>query len=242
MTSTTTSSAGRDLQAEPGAYYSALANTYEAAFGHDAGLLKFLQKVLTTHLPPNASVLDIGCGTGSPVARSLSAAGHNVTGIDISEEMVRLSRMAVPEGNFEVADMRGWSPPAGKVGAFDAVFLMLSLFVLSREEIEALVAKCAGWLKNGSGVLCVGSIAAEDCKPERYDEEDDWGKYCARDIPFRFMGDQVKITLLTRDGWKRSLGKNGLEIVDELTELFVPPAEAKSDEEIHYFFVGRKAK
>ncbi len=41
------------------------------------------------NLSPNSRVLDIGCGTGYPIALYLSKQGFQVTGIDISEEMIK---------------------------------------------------------------------------------------------------------------------------------------------------------
>ncbi|MCJ1391112.1 hypothetical protein MMC18_003974 [Xylographa bjoerkii] len=219
-------------------FYSSLGASYEAAFGHDQGLLLFLQKLLP-HLPPSANILDVGCGTGTPVATTLVAAGHHVFGIDISDEMVKLSRNAVPSGKFEVADMQTYTPPPGT--KLDAILAVLSLFALGREDIEAQIAKWGGWLAK-SGVLCICSIAAEDIdvigKSKGYDKDG----LCARDIGFQFMGDDVKITLFTREGWTELLKEHGFEIVDSLTELFVPPGEARSDEEMHYFLIARKVR
>ena len=219
-------------------FYSTLGASYEAAFGHDQGLLLFLRKLLS-HLPLGANVLDVGCGTGAPVATTLVAAGHHVFGIDISDEMLRLSRKAVPSGKFEVADMQTHTPPLGT--KLDAALAVLSLFALGREGIEAQVAKWGEWLDKG-GMLCICSIAAEDAdvmgKSRGYDKDE----LCARDIGFRFMGDDVKITLFTREDWKELLGEHGLEIVDSFTELFVPSGEARSDEEMHYFLIARKVR
>ena len=43
-------------------------------------------------LKPGAKVLDIGCGTGKPVALFLAEKGHHVTGIDLSEKMIELAQ------------------------------------------------------------------------------------------------------------------------------------------------------
>ncbi|KAL9616011.1 MAG: hypothetical protein Q9160_009071 [Pyrenula sp. 1 TL-2023] len=223
-------------------FYSSLSSVYEAAFGHDAGLLRFLQIVLK-HLPESggASILDIGCGTGHPVATTFAAAGHRIHGLDISDEMVQLSQKAVSSGGtFEVADMRTWQPsPASE--SFDAILAILSLFTLTRPEIEAQVQRSSSWLQQG-GLLCVGSIAAEYCHPESKGVSYDGDGRCARDIPFRFMGNDVPVTLLTREGWTQTLRENGFEVVETMTELFQPPAEAQSDEEMHFFLVARKVK
>lgn len=60
----------------------------------------------TALLSVGASVLDIGCGSGQPIAHALADKGHPVTGIDSSPEMVALFRANVPEAAAEVADMR----------------------------------------------------------------------------------------------------------------------------------------
>lgn len=218
-------------------HFSSLGTKYEAYFGHDAGLRRFVQQAVT-HLPPKASVLDVGCGTGNPVAKTIAAGGHHVHGIDISEEMVRLSRIAVPSGRFEIADMQTWTPP--EVLRLDAIFVMLSLFAFGREEIEEVIGRMGSFLKTG-GTLCVGSIAAEDCHPESKGKKYDDDGFCARDIGWRFMGrSDEAITLFTREGWKHLLSENRFEIVDTLTELFVPPAEAECDDEMHYFIISKK--
>ena len=51
-------------------------------------------------LPKNAEVLDVGCGAGVPVAEFLVESGFEVTGIDFSENMLKLARKNVPKAVF----------------------------------------------------------------------------------------------------------------------------------------------
>jgi SAM-dependent methyltransferase len=134
-------------------------SSYEHAFSHDTGLLAFTQTALT-HLPPNAHVLDVGWGTGKPIATALAAAGHRVTCIDISDAMVELSRKVVPSGAIEVADMRD---------------------LFQRNDWTR-------WLEVG-GVLCTCTLVAKDYDPEGKGKGYDADGKCARDIGFRFMGE-----------------------------------------------------
>jgi SAM-dependent methyltransferase len=60
-------------------------------------------------LDPGARVLDIGCGSGQPVAAYLAGQGHPVAGIDSSPEMIALFRANLPDQAAEVADMRSLS-------------------------------------------------------------------------------------------------------------------------------------
>jgi 2-polyprenyl-3-methyl-5-hydroxy-6-metoxy-1,4-benzoquinol methylase len=71
-------------------FYSSLGSNYEDVFWENPGLLKFIERALP-YLPLKANVLDVGCGFGKPVAMTLAAAGHSVTGIDISGIMIPLS-------------------------------------------------------------------------------------------------------------------------------------------------------
>jgi len=215
-------------------FYSALGSKYEDAFAHDPGLLTFIQTALNL-LPPAAHVLDAGCGTGRPVASSLAAAGHRVTGIDISDEMVSLSRKAVPEATFEVADLRDYRP----MQRLDAVFNILSLFLLNRQEIEDMAGRWATWLETG-GILSICTFGAEDVAKDKaaYDADG----LCVRDHKVRFMGEMVPVTLFTKQGWKELLEAKGFEIVDQRTEVFVPPKEALTDDEPHYFVIAKKVR
>src|SRR5579859_7283680 len=60
-------------------------------------------------LGPGATVLDIGCGSGQPIAAYLAGRGHRVTGIDSSPEMVARFRASLPGEAADVADMRSLS-------------------------------------------------------------------------------------------------------------------------------------
>lgn len=53
------------------------------------------------NLRPNGSVLDIGCGSGYPISAYLSNQGFQVTGIDISEEMIKQAKqLNLPDAVF----------------------------------------------------------------------------------------------------------------------------------------------
>lgn len=56
------------------------------------------------YLPPNARVLDAGCGAGQPIAEQL-AAEYDLVGVDFSREQVSRARKNVPAGRFCQGDM-----------------------------------------------------------------------------------------------------------------------------------------
>lgn len=57
-------------------------------------------------LPSAATVLDLGCGAGVPVASQLAGQGFRVTGVDSSPTFIALCRERLPGHEFLVGDMR----------------------------------------------------------------------------------------------------------------------------------------
>ena len=48
------------------------------------------------------------------------------------------------------------------------------------------------------------------------------------------------MTLFTKMGWNNLLERAGFEVVYTETDVFSPPPVAVSDDEPHYFVIGRK--
>ncbi len=83
--------------------YDKIASCYHAeqvTFDISGILQSFIESVR-----PGGRVLDAGCGAGVPVARTLVKNGLQVTGIDISDSMLKLAREHVPEAVFLLQDM-----------------------------------------------------------------------------------------------------------------------------------------
>jgi SAM-dependent methyltransferase len=60
----------------------------------------------TAFLPRGATILDIGCGSGEPIARYLVDRGFDVEGADASPTLVAFCRKHFPDRFWHVADMR----------------------------------------------------------------------------------------------------------------------------------------
>lgn len=91
-------------------FYRALSKHYDEIFPLKGPQKTFLQDYLKqTAL---SSVLDIGCGTGT-FALEASQTGVRVLGVDLSDEMIQISRKKVQEigstATFSLADMRDLS-------------------------------------------------------------------------------------------------------------------------------------
>jgi SAM-dependent methyltransferase len=81
-------------------------------------------------LPPGAAILDIGCGSGQPIARYLLERGFPVTGVDSSPALIELCKRRFPDREWLVADMRTLS--LGRT--FQGLIAWDSFFHLSPED------------------------------------------------------------------------------------------------------------
>ena len=113
---------------------------------------------LTARLPAGATVLDVGCGSGVPIARELAAQYH-VTGVDLSAAQIRRAQHNVPNGIFLHGDIMALTLPAA---SFDAVVAFYSIFHLPREEHFTLFERIATWLKPNGYLLATVANTAEE--------------------------------------------------------------------------------
>ncbi len=155
--------------------YDRNAATWEAARGPSK-----VRGSIVEGLPAGASVLDLGCGSGDPIARHLVQRGLSVTGVDSSPAMIELCRARLPGAEFHVADMRCLALQR----RFDAILAWDSVFHLTADDqtrmfpIFARHAGPAAVLMFTSGPArgeAIGSFAGEplyhaSLDPEEYRE------------------------------------------------------------------------
>ena len=88
----------------------------------------------TALLPPGGTVLDIGCGSGEPIARHLIEQQFAVTGVDSAPAMIEMCAARFPSATWQVADMRKLAPG----GRFDGLIAWDSFFHLNPEDQRAM--------------------------------------------------------------------------------------------------------
>ncbi|HZG74382.1 MAG TPA: class I SAM-dependent methyltransferase [Paenibacillus sp.] len=122
--------------------------------------LGWLDAYWTAHGGRPGRIVDLGCGTGT-IAIPLAQNGSNVTGVDLSADMIEVARrkeaairaeLAVP-GSLEwtVGDMREWTAPEPA----DAVVSLCDCLNYLTEEADVARAFRAAWssLKPGGRFL-----------------------------------------------------------------------------------------
>lgn len=97
-------------------------------------------------LPADASVLDLGCGGGVPVAFNLATAGFHITGVDSSPTLISLCRTRMPDQEWIVGDMR--SLALGR--RFEGILAWDSFFHLRPDDQRAMLPVFAAHATSGA--------------------------------------------------------------------------------------------
>ena len=119
---------------------------------------RFLSELIV-RLPATATVLDLGCGAGVPATERL-AQRFTVTGVDISEQQLRLARERVPIGTFLRTDLLDLEL---EQQSFDGISALYAISHVPREHHKALFQRIAGWLKpHGWFLASLGSRGCPD--------------------------------------------------------------------------------
>lgn len=101
-------------------------------------------------LPPAAEIVDVGCGSGVPIAQTLVDAGHSVAGIDASPTLLAAFRRRFPDAPAacEAAqDSRFFDRQ------FDGAVAVGLLFLLSPDDQRRTLARIAAALRPGGRLL-----------------------------------------------------------------------------------------
>jgi 2-polyprenyl-6-hydroxyphenyl methylase/3-demethylubiquinone-9 3-methyltransferase len=128
-------------------FYETLGDKWLTASDHPIALLRAENRLrnpwIASKLPSSSKVLDMGCGAGF-LTQELSNLGHEVTGVDLSEESLKIARQLDTKGTYILADVTKVPLPAE---SFDAVCAMDLLEHV--ENPKAVVQEASRLLKPG---------------------------------------------------------------------------------------------
>ena len=175
--------------------YDHIARDYLAWRVNDLDLFRDDLYDLARRLPADAVVLDVGCGAGVPFTRWLSERFH-VTGVDLSEEQLKLARQNVPRANFLQQDMTALNLPSQ---SFDAVTCFYALIHVPRDQHARVLANFNRALKaNGYLLLITGNNDNPDDVDDFFGAEMYWSHFdratslrMIRDAGFEIVWDKV---------------------------------------------------
>ncbi len=109
----------------------------------------WLDRFLALLPSTDASVLDLGCGSGQPIAAYLIENGCQVTGGDRSEVMLEMARESFPEQTWINADMRHFHFDQ----QYDGILAWDSFFHLTPDDQREMFAQFSAHAKLGAALM-----------------------------------------------------------------------------------------
>jgi 2-polyprenyl-3-methyl-5-hydroxy-6-metoxy-1,4-benzoquinol methylase len=133
----------------------------DASEGWDAVAARFIalrsdsgaalvRKWAASHLAPGAAIVDVGCGSGVPIAQALTVDGFALFGIDAAPAMVAAFRARFPAVPV-ACEAAQHSAFFGR--RFDAAVCIGLLFLLGEGDQRAVLHRIAGALVPGGRLL-----------------------------------------------------------------------------------------
>ncbi len=113
--------------------------------------------LIVKSVPAGASVLDLGCGTGEPIAQFFIDKGFKVMGVDGSKKMINLCNKRFPDQQWIVSDMRDINLKQ----KFDVVLAWHSFFHLDHDSQRKMFKIFSEHTKSG-GILAFTAGEEED--------------------------------------------------------------------------------
>jgi cyclopropane fatty-acyl-phospholipid synthase-like methyltransferase len=169
------------------ALYDRHAGQYDLDRGRSLQEREWLDRFLA-HVVPGGTILDIGCGTGEPIARYLIERGHDVTGVDSSPAMIDLCRARFRDMEWLVSDMRTIS--LGR--RFDGILAWDSFFHLGTDDQRGMFSRFASHARPGAPLMFTSGPA----------EGEAVGSYRNEPLYHASLGPAEYKELLSRNGFE----------------------------------------
>lgn len=150
-----------------GQRYDKIAVDYAALRNSFSTEKKYLDQFIEL-LQPKAHVLDIGCGSGYPIAAYLLEHHFQVTGIDGSQELLTIAKKNHPLMKQIYGDIRS----VEITEKYDGIIEWWCLFHLPKQDQIQMIARFAEWMKpNGILEFTTGDSEIEFLSSDMLEQE-----------------------------------------------------------------------
>lgn len=148
-----------------------------------------------SELPPGGDILDMGCGTGRPIAAWLAQRGFAITGVDSSEAMLAHAREMQPTQTWVRRDMRALKLDR----QFAGLLAWDSFFHLNAEDQRKMFAVFQAHAKSGAMLTFTSGPAESEAIGE-------------------FEGEPLFHASLSPQEYRSLLAQHGFDVIDFVPE------------------------
>ncbi|MEH2920902.1 class I SAM-dependent DNA methyltransferase [Samsonia erythrinae] len=156
---------------------------------------RFLEKTwidrFLSDIPPNSDIVDIGCGSGTPLGGYIINQGYNLTGIDSSSPLIELCVKRHPFSKWIIGDMRTLSLNK----TFNRILVWDSFFHLTQDDQRKMFPIFKAHSRKGAMLMFTSGT---------YDGE----------VIGRLFGDDLYHASLSPEEYRNQLDSNGFDIID----------------------------
>jgi ubiquinone/menaquinone biosynthesis C-methylase UbiE len=142
------------------------------------------------HLIPEAKVLDVGCGSGEPIAKYLISRALDITGVDYSQGMLDLAQRRFPNSEWICCDMRNI-----QLDKFDGIIAWNSFFHLNQDDQRCVLELFSKHLNPGGTLIFTAGPSSGE-------------------VTGQVNGRDVYHSSLSYDEYKSELDRLNIEILD----------------------------
>lgn len=100
-------------------------------------------------IPQHSEILDLGCGSGKPIADYLLQHDHKIIGVDSSDVMIEMAQQNFPEQRWLQADMRTVEFDQ----KFNAILAWDSFFHLTPNDQRQMFSQFARFAQQGTALM-----------------------------------------------------------------------------------------
>ena len=146
-------------------------------------------------IPEHAQILDLGCGSGKPIAAYLIEQGHSVVGVDSSDVMIEMAKHNFPEQHWIQTDMRQLD--LGQ--KFHGILAWDSFFHLTQDDQRKMFAQFSKLAETGAALMFTSGPSHGETLGDLF-------------------GDVLYHASLSQDEYRQLLKDHGFEVVKMVAE------------------------
>ena len=150
-------------------------------------------------IPKHSNILDLGCGSGTPIARYLIENGCSIVGVDTSNTMLEMAKHNFPEHSWIQADMREVELEFKLDQKFQGILAWDSFFHLTQKDQRKMFEQFSKFAEHGTALMFTSG-------PEHGEVAGD------------LFGDALYHASLSADEYCELLNQYGFEVVKMIAE------------------------